>query len=173
MTRIQKGIGLGLGLGLLAALAAIWQLAFRTPATRLLPLPHTAIAIDSAEGRKLLAESRYTADHPSLVDHFVPQSRRAYCGVASAVIVANALLIPEPRLTQSTFFTNSVRRVRSPLEVSFGGMTLDQLQAMLIASGLEAWGYHAGRTKLDFFRSGAKDNLQREGDFIVVREKRE
>ncbi len=95
MTRVQKGIGLGFGLCLVAALGAIWHFAFRTPPTRLLPLRHTAIAIDSEEGRKLLA------------------------------------------------------------------------------SGLEAWGYHAGRTKLDLFRSVAKDNLQREGDFIVVREKHE
>ncbi len=166
--RVQKGIGLGFGLCLVAALGAIWHFAFRTPPTRLLPLRHTAIAIDSEEGRKLLAESRYSADHRSLVDHFVPQSRRAYCGVASGVIVVNALLRPEPRLTQSTLFTDSVRQVRTPLEVSFGGMTLDQLQAVLIASGVEARGYHAGRTNLDFFRSVAKDNLQREGDFVVV-----
>ena len=137
MTRVQKSIGFGLCLA--AALGAIWHLAFRTPPTHLLPLPHTAIAVDSAEGQKLLAESRFTADHRILVDHFVPQSRRAYCGVASSVIVVNALLRPEPRLSQSTLFTDSVREVRTPLQVTFAGMTLDQLQAVLIASGLEAW----------------------------------
>ncbi len=168
MTRVQKGIGFGFSLCLAAALGAIWHFAFRTPPTRLLPLRHTAIAVDSAEGQKLLAESRFSADHRILVDHFVPQSRRAYCGVASGVIVVNALLRPEPRLTQSSLFAAAVREVRTPLQVSFGGMTLDQLQAMLIASGLDAWGYHAGRTKLEFFRSVAKDNLQREGDFVVV-----
>jgi hypothetical protein len=168
VTRVQKSIGFGFGLCLAAAFGAIWQLAFRTPPTHLLPLPHTAIAVDSVEGQKLLAESHFTADHRILVDHFVPQSRRGYCGVASSVIVVNALLRPEPRLSQSTLFTDSVREVRTPLQVTFAGMTLDQLQAVLIASGLEAWGYHADRTKIDFFRSVARDNLQREGDFVVV-----
>lgn len=56
------------------------------------PIPGIkTIAWDSAEGRKRLFESRFSKDFFQLAHRFQPQMKPTYCGVASAVMVLNAL----------------------------------------------------------------------------------
>lgn len=49
------------------------------------------IGWDTAEGRKRLARSAYKNDFFQLADHFQPQANPLYCGIASSVIVLNAM----------------------------------------------------------------------------------
>jgi hypothetical protein len=98
----------------------------------------------------------------------VIQSRPAYCGVASSVIALNALRTQKPRLDQSTFFTNSVRQIKDPLQVSLTGMSLRQLGELLRAHGAEASVVYASDTDIDTFRTIAQRNLMTNGDFVLV-----
>ncbi|MDP3937620.1 MAG: phytochelatin synthase family protein [Deltaproteobacteria bacterium] len=168
MKRTLRVASIGFAILLLVAAAGVWHMAFRTPPVDLLPLPEDLVAIETAPGQQLLAESRFTADHASLAGSFVSQSRRGFCGVATSVAVLNALRRPEPPITQSTFFTDAAREVRGPLQVSLGGMTLGQLGDLLRAHGLDVTVYYASETGILSFRSVARENLTTSGDYLLV-----
>ncbi len=142
--------------------------AFSTPSTNPLTLPDSLVSLHSSAGKQLLAESHFIADYPLLMQHFESQSRRAFCGVASSVIVLNALFAPENHFTQSSFFTDAASEVRSDMSVTLGGMTLEQLGELLHAHGVEAAIYPASEYNLKTFRLIAKQNLQTPGDFLMV-----
>ena len=153
---------------MLLAGTELWNLAFRTPSIDRLPLPEGLVALESSPGQELLARSDSIADYDSLTRSFVSQSRRAFCGVASSVVVLNALRASGPRLTQATFFTDAASRVRDPLRVTLGGMSLAQLGDLLRAHDSEATLFYASDTGVDAFRSIAKKNLETAGDFLLV-----
>jgi hypothetical protein len=168
MSRFARTSGIAATLLVVAAGISIWALAFRTPTTDRLPLPENLIALDVPAGQRLLVESQFAADYEKLRQHFEEQSRPAFCGVASSVVVLNAIRHPRPRVTQSNFFTAAASDVLGPLQVTFGGMTLDDLGRLLRAQGLEAKTYHAAETTLESFRAMATENLLTDGDFVLV-----
>ena len=73
------------------------------PGVHRLALAPDLVDADSAAGQQALANASAKTDYGQLLPEFVPQSRRAFCGVASSVTVINALAHPQPRLTQKTF----------------------------------------------------------------------
>jgi len=148
----------------LVAGGAIWQLAFRAPAVDLLPLPEGLVSFAAAEGHRMLAESPASTDYPSLSRTFEPQSRPAFCGVASSVAVLNALHPSRPRLTQAGFFADWPTELR----VTLTGMTLQQLGELLRQHGADAEIVLAAETSLDAFRVVARENLSRSGDYVLV-----
>lgn len=163
-----RGFGFAFTGFLLLASVTIWNLAFLPPSINLRPLPDGLIAIDSPYGQELLARSRFIADYEILHRNFVSQARRAFCGVASSIVVMNALRSSGPRFTQSTFFTESASRVRGSIQVTFTGMSLDQLGDLLRAHRLEARLFYASDINVDSFRSIARENLRANGDFLLV-----
>jgi hypothetical protein len=107
----------------------------------------------------------------------VTQKNQAYCGVASSVMVLNALGIAAPEapefgqfrvFTQDNFFNSQAQTVIKPEVVARQGMTLDQLGQLLEAYPVKAQVYHAGDLTLDEFRSLVVKNLQEPGNFVVV-----
>ena len=72
---------------------------------------------NSAEGIKLLAQSSYKQDFYSLASHFQPQENPLYCGIASSVIILNALR------QGSDLIPNSSNKTTKPTE--FGGGFVD------------------------------------------------
>lgn len=168
MTRSLRVLGVAMPLLLMLACAAIWNAAFRAPPVHWPALPDGLIALQSAAGQRLLAGSGFDADYEKLSRHFEPQARPAFCGVASAVVVLNALRSPHARLTQSSFFTDATDEVRSSLRVTIGGMTLEQLAGLLRAHGAEATVFHAADADLDTFRRVAQMNLHTAGDFLLA-----
>ncbi|HJS77502.1 MAG TPA: phytochelatin synthase family protein [Burkholderiales bacterium] len=161
---------------LLRGAIGIWRsAAFRISWTHPLPLPDDLIACDSPTGLRLLAESAFAANYNSLSGNFESQSHPASCGVASCVVVLNALRGSHPRLTQSTFFTRTTgkKQVRGWLRImflkmTFPGMPLAQLAAWLRAHGAEATAFYASDVSLDSFRAMAKQSLSTEGEFMLV-----
>jgi hypothetical protein len=147
---------------------AIWDVAFRTPSIDVRPLPSGLVAADSADGRQLLADSQFIADYDSLTKMFESQSRAAFCGVASSVVVLNALRDASPRLTQTTFFSDAASRVRTSLRVTLEGMSLAQLTDLLRAHGVDAELFYASDSDVAVFRTIVQKNLQTRGDFVVV-----
>lgn len=143
-----------------------------------LPLPSNLIAFNSAEGEKLLLESKARKDYWNLSMQFVTQNNQAYCGVASIVMVLNALSIPAPVdpkyspyhvFTQDNFFNNEqTKKVLSPEIVSRQGMTLDQLGQLLGSYPVKAKVYHASESSLEKFRSSIVANLKQPNNFVLV-----
>lgn len=169
MKRFLRISGIAFLVLLVVAGTGISIAAFRTPSANLLPLPDALIAVESSRGKELLLTDRgFVADYEALTKNFESQSRAAFCGVASSVIVLNALRGSGPRLTQATFFTNSARTVRSSLKVTFGGMSLAQLSELLRAHNVDATPFYASDTSLETFRSVAQQNLRASGDFLLV-----
>lgn len=153
---------------LLLAALAVWNTAFRVPATNRLPMPEGLVSLESPAGAKLLSEAEATADLAPLRQHFETQSRAAFCGVASAVMVLNAMPGRGPSWNQSTFFIDAARRIRHPLQITFGGMNLAELDGLLRAHGLDTSRVHASDTTVDAFRSTLRRNLETEGDYLIV-----
>ena len=106
-----------------------------------LELPPNLIPFNSAEGEKLLINSQNRTDYFPLSIHFITQQNQAFCGVASMVMVLNALNIPAPKspeypnfrtFTQDNFFNNeATRKVTSANAIRRRGMNLDTLAKLL------------------------------------------
>lgn len=148
------------------------------PAFAYLPVKTPLVAFDSEAGRALLKTSDYQSDFYSLIQYFVTQKNLAYCGVASSVMVLNALEIRRPHtppfapyrlFTQTNFFTPAVEKVVSAKQVGFRGMTLSQLGDMLNTfSGVSATVYHADKSSEGLFKIMALAALKGQGAFIIV-----
>ncbi len=155
---------------LLAAAAAgglVWNKYLRTPPLAELPLPSHLIRLDSPEGQRLLAQSQADADYPALVGSFEPQTRRAFCGVASALVTLNAAGTTSAPLDQDALFDHPSVELH-PLKVSFIGMSLGEFGELLRAHGVDATVVHASDTDVASFRRTGQENLAREGDFLLV-----
>jgi hypothetical protein len=142
-----------------------------------LPVPRNLIPFDSAEGEQLLMESKAFQDYFPLSMQFVTQKNQAYCGVASIVMVLNALSIPAPKapeygsyhlFTQDNFFNAQTQRVVTPEVVARQGMTLDQLSQLLESYPVKAEVHHAADTMLAEFRTLVVKNLQEARNFVIV-----
>jgi glutathione-S-conjugate glycine hydrolase len=168
MKRLSRTLGVAFSLFVAVAGFGLWNAAFRTPPADPLPLPADLIAADSFRGKELLGEQAFIADYESLTKNFESQARPGFCGVASSVVVLNALQSSASRVTQSTFFTDAASNVRGSLQVTFGGMSLGQLGDLLRAHGAEVTTYYASDTGLEAFRSIAQENLSTAGDFLLV-----
>lgn len=144
---------------------------------QMLPLTGTLIALNTPEGEQLLVQSKARTDYWPLSMQFVTQDNLAYCGVASSVMVLNALSVPAPEapefgyfrmFTQDNFFSAATRKVLPPETVSRRGMTLPQLGQLLSTYPVKAKIYHTANSSLDEFRALAVKNLQEPGNFVLV-----
>lgn len=143
-----------------------------------LPLPRNLIDFKSAQGEQLLLASKAREDYWPLSIQFVTQNNQAYCGVASIVMVLNALSVPAPvapayspyhMFTQENFFSNQkTREVLSPKVVARQGMTLNQLGQLLGSYPVKVQVYHAANSSLAKFRSSVVANLQQPDNFVLV-----
>lgn len=166
---IKAGGGILVVIG--TGLSALTWIAFSPPSIKKLALPKNLISLESPEGQKLLTQSNSKQDFAPLNTHFETQMRRAYCGVASSVMVLNALKSKTQGyhpLTQDTFFNPQAQSIHSSYAVTFSGMTLAQLAALLKSHNVKVEVYHASETTLNQFRTQAKANLAHPGDYIIV-----
>jgi glutathione-S-conjugate glycine hydrolase len=168
MHRGLKAAAIALAGTLVLGLSGVAWYAVSEPPPDRLPLVPDLVDATSAEGRQLLAGASARTDYDELRPYFESQSRRAYCGVATGSIVINAALHRHPPLTQSTFFTPEAAAVRSEIAVTFTGLTLEQLAAILRAHGLEVRVVHATEGGLESFRRVASATLAEPSEFLVV-----
>lgn len=139
-----------------------------------LALPPTLVALESPEGQRLFEEADARADYWSLSEQYVTQRSGNFCGVASGVMVLNALQVSAPIddqlgapvYTQDDFFNACARQVLSPTLMP--GMTIDQLADLLQCHPARAHAVHAADTTLAGFRAAAARNLATPGDYIIV-----
>jgi hypothetical protein len=137
-------------------------------------LPASLIALDTDEGQALLVAATARRDFFPLSASYVTQDDPGYCGVASAVMVLNALQVPAPTApewgasmyTQANFFNEKATSILAPRFK--GGMTLQQLADMIQCHPATAQVVYASDTTLEAFRDLASKNLAEPGNHVIV-----
>jgi len=168
MTRVLKIAGFVVTITLATSVGGAWWYATSPPPSAHLQLPSPLIDAGAPEGRSLLESTPLRTDYDLLSKQFVTQSRRGYCGVASATMVVNALRPASVPVSQQTFFTARTSAVRSSWQVTLAGMTLDQLADLLRAHDLTVALVHTSQSDLETFRSAARTSLLDPSDFLLV-----
>lgn len=144
---------------------------------RRLPVDGSLVALDSPDGKRLLAESDARESFVPLSMYFTTQDSLAYCSVASCTMVLNALDIDRPvspehapyRLfTQRNFFNPDVRKVISSEQCSRSGMSLDVLGRALATFPVAVDVTYAKDSTPDDFRKVARDALRSPDSYLVI-----
>jgi glutathione-S-conjugate glycine hydrolase len=161
-----------------ARVMAIGLCLLGTPAAAdTLPLPQNLIDFTSEQGEHLLLNAEAKAAYWPLAAQFVTQEHQAYCGVASLVMVMNALRIPAPTtpeftpysaFTQGDFLNDATEKILPRAVLAKQGMTLDQIARLAETYPVRAEIHHASDTDLDEFRTMAISHLQQKDHFILV-----
>ena len=154
----------------------VWM--FTTAAwSQTLPLPPNLVSADSAAGEYFFFESEARGAYFPLANNLVTQKYQSYCGVASIVMVLNALQIPAPAVPEfdpyRTFTQDNVLDERTdavlPRDILLRkGMTLDQLGGLLALQPLNVEVRHAGDATLDEFRTKAREYLGQKDHFVII-----
>jgi hypothetical protein len=158
--------------------ATVITLLFSTVAwAETLPLPPNLVGSATDVGETLLLGSESHEAYFPLVSNFLTQKNQAFCGVASIVMVLNAMQLPAPAVPEfdpyTTFTQDNVLDARSeailPVEViKKQGMTLDQLGGILAIYPVKAEVHHAAETTLEEFRTQAQKYLATPGQFVII-----
>jgi hypothetical protein len=142
-----------------------------------LPVPENLAGFSSHDGEAYFAESDAREAYFPLASNFLTQKTQAYCGVASIVMVLNALGVPAPPVPEyapyRTFTQDNVLNEQTeavlPREVlARQGMTLDQIGGILATEPVKAEVHHASDSSIDDFRKLASAYLGEPGHFVIV-----
>ena len=142
-----------------------------------LPVPGNLIDFRSEPGERLLLESEALEAYFPLSVNFLTQRNQVYCGVASIVMVLNALQVPAPAspeyepyrtFTQDNLFDERTETVLPREVLGKQGMTLDEIGRLLALHPVEKAVHHASDSSVEKFRAVAKDYLSQEDHFVIV-----
>ena len=142
-----------------------------------LALPDNLAGFSTHDGEAYFAESDAREAYFPLASNFLTQKTQAYCGVASIVMVLNALGVPAPPVPEyapyRTFTQDNVLNEQTeavlPREVlARQGMTLDQIGGILGTEPVKAEVHHASDSSADEFRQLASGYLGQPGHFVIV-----
>jgi len=156
-----------------ACVAAVLALCAAGANADSLPLPDTLTGFSTPEGEAYFAESDAREAYFPLASNFVTQKTQTYCGVASMVMVLNALGLPAPAapeyapyrtFTQDNLLSEQTDAVLPRETLARQGMTLDQLGAILATQPVHAEVRHASESSADINGVHA---LSRSGRFNV------
>ena len=142
-----------------------------------LPLPDNLTGFSTHDGEVYFGESDAREAYFPLADNFLTQKTQSYCGVASIVMVLNALGVPAPAVPEyepyRTFTQDNVLDQRTdavlPREtLARQGMTLDQIGGILATEPVKAEVHHASDSSVEEFRKLASAYLGEPGHFVIV-----
>ncbi len=162
--------GISIGFALLLSLGA------RPLAAQTLPLPEHLIPLTSPEGQVLLRDSEALADYVPLTSQFVTQINPAFCGVASMVMVLNALGTPAPLapewerdyFTQDNIFNQQTESIIERDAIARQGLTLAELAGILETYPVKAETHYGSDVSLEEFRSLIRANLETPGNYVLI-----
>lgn len=160
----------GLGLGLLPSRLVPRSLA------QSLPLPAELTSLTSPAGQALLQASEAQSDFLPLASQFVTQVNQAFCGVASTVMVLNAMGITAPLapewerqyFTQDNLFTPQTEAVIARQTIAQQGLTLAELAALIETYPVIAERRYGSDISLADFRQQIAANLAEPGNFVLI-----
>jgi hypothetical protein len=141
--------------------------------------PDHVIYLTEPAGAKLFKSAKVKDQFWSLTRNFESEQIRTFCGVASSVIVLNALwdarkVVPpySPYIASClTFDQRNIFRTEpsKPVPRIMGsGMKLDQLKELLEQWGVTVEVYHADQSSAKDFRRRAVDALKTKDRFVIV-----
>jgi hypothetical protein len=142
-----------------------------------LPVPPNLIALNSEQGHQLLVSANASSAYFPLSEQFTAQINRTFCGVASAVMVLNALQMQAPRsaeleafssFDQQNVFNDKTETAVPRRAVEQRGMSLDELGAFIAAHGLKTEVHHAADVDIHAFRREAVAHLGAPDHYILV-----
>jgi hypothetical protein len=136
------------------------------------------IEYNSIDGKKLFYQSRYNNSFFALSPYFVTQKNLTFCGVASAVMVLNALDLKHPPVdsaytpyrffTQNNIFTDQVKSVVNIAHIKKSGLTLNEFGLLVKKFPVEVTIVHANESSFNDFHERALKALKQENTFVVV-----
>lgn len=142
-----------------------------------LPLPQNLIGSATDAGEALLIGADAREAYFPLASNFLTQKNQSFCGVASMVMVFNAMQLPSPEVPEykpyTTFTQDNVLDARTDAIISIDtikkqGITLTQLGALFAVQPVIAEVHHASGSSLEEFRNKARDYLSKPDHFVVV-----
>lgn len=160
------------------AAALLLAAALAAPALPAAAADEKVVYFLTPESRALFDGASETDDFWPLIATFVSETRQTFCGVASSVMALNALQIASPPAPQwypsyywseDTIFTlKALQAVKSVQRIEAEGLTLDEVAALLKASGAKAAPTFASDTSVDAFRDAAKEALANPDEVMIV-----
>jgi hypothetical protein len=160
-----------------AALVVALSLLSAPASARTLPLPDSLVGLNSDAGARMLLEAPARQAYWDLSIQFVTQKTQSFCGVASTVMVLNALGVPAPSTpayepyhvyTQDNVLDARTEQVLPQAVIARQGMTLDQLGALLRVFGVRVEVHHAADAGLNDFRAIATRALAAKDQYVIV-----
>lgn len=141
-----------------------------------LPLPEQLTPLTSPEGQARLQESEALADAMPLLSQFVTQVNQAFCGVASTVMVLNAMGIAAPEapawnrqyFTQENVLNARTDAIISRQTIEQQGLTLAQLAGILATYPVAVSTYYGSDVSLEEFRDLIRTNLEQPGNYVLI-----
>jgi hypothetical protein len=142
-----------------------------------LTLSKNLIGLNTPQGEQILFNSTAHQSYMPLSMQFVTQNDQSYCGIATMVMVLNALNIQAPitlsispfsTFTQENVFNEKTETILPKATLLNEGMTLDQLGEMLKTFGLTIEVKHTSTASIEEFLSLAKEYLGSPNHYVVV-----
>jgi hypothetical protein len=142
-----------------------------------LPLPDNLTGFSTHDGEVYFAESDAHEAYFPLADNFLTQKTQSYCGVATLVMILNALGVPAPAVpeytpyrtfTQDNVLTERTDAILPRETLARQGMTLDQIGGILATQPVKAEVHHASDSSVEEFRKLASAYLGEPGHFVIV-----
>lgn len=142
-----------------------------------LPLPDKLTDFNSEQGERYFFESGALQSYFPIAANFVTQKTQAYCGIASIVMVLNALRAPAPStpeyqpfhmFTQDNVLNDATDAILPREVLARQGTTLDQLGGLLGLHPVMVEVRHAADGGLDAFRDFARAYLGAKDHFVIV-----
>jgi hypothetical protein len=142
-----------------------------------LPLPDNLTGFSTHDGEVYFAESDAHEAYFPLADNFLTQKTQSYCGVATIVMILNALGVPAPAVpeytpyrtfTQDNVLTERTDAILPRETLARQGMTLDQIGGILATQPVKAEVHHASDSSVEEFRKLASAYLGEPGHFVIV-----
>ena len=142
-----------------------------------LKLPDNLVDLRSPQGEAYLLETVALEAYFPISVAFETQRTQSYCGVASMVMVLNAIGAPAPAspeyqpytiFTQDNVLNEKTDAIRSSDAILHRGMTLDQLGGILSLYPVAVEVHHAETGGVDEFRKLASESLASKNRFVIV-----
>jgi glutathione gamma-glutamylcysteinyltransferase len=136
------------------------------------PLPDSAIAFSSVEGRRLFAEALATGGldgYFPLAEQFHTQAEPTFCGLGSLVVALNALAIDPGRLWKGPWrwFGEELLDCCVPLDhVRTRGLDIDELACLARCNGADVTLHRADASTLETWRNALAEGAR--ADAVIV-----
>jgi hypothetical protein len=139
-------------------------------------IPANLVALDSDYGQEIFSQSNYKEAYWGLSEQFVTQSTGTDCGIASAVMVVNALNIRPPQDPEHPGFYQwsqinilpVAAKVFSINQLNYVGLSLPDEANLLAQFGLHSTYYYGKSLSLDEFRYLTKQAVSQKNSEAVV-----